>query len=677
MALAAALFFPATARAADTDAEASESPIITVYGRAQNLIGIADAASEGHVGRADFETRPLQRVGELLEVVPGLIATQHSGSGKANQYFLRGFNLDHGTDFAGFLDGVPLNFRSHGHGQGYLDLNPIIPETVEYIDYRKGPYRADTGDFASAGAGLFKTYDSFDAPFVKIEGGSHNYIRLLGGGSGKVGAGTGLLVVEGRTDGSAYARNQNLLHFNAFGKWTGPLFGGTMRWSAMAYTTRFNSADQVPLRAIQSGQIDRFGFIDPDVGGSTTRIGTTLSWTDDKPEPLHVLAYAHYYDFKLYSDFTYFLDDPVNGDEFHQADRRYVTGGRIDKQFKFTAVGLPVDILTGAETRLDFIPRVGLYHTVARTVISTVRQDYVKEQSGAIFGEATLHLTPELRLLVGLRGDVYHFDVTSDNSANSGQKTASILSPKASLAWAPLEAVEVYLNYGRGFHSNDARGTSIRFDPASGDPVGQVDPLVRSEGEEVGVRLKPLPGLSITATYWQLKLGSELLFTGDGGTTEAQGPSKRHGEEVAIFYQPVKWLTFDGEYTRSHARFTDAPAGQDRIPGSIEQVIAGGVVAQYRGATASLRVRHFGSFPVIEDNSRRSSSTTVVNSRLAYRYGHYEIAGEVLNLLNSRDNDITYFYTSRLPGEPLEGVNDYHVHPIEPRAVRVSATYRF
>lgn len=671
--LAAALA-PATARAAETDAEAAASPLVTVYGRADSLIGIAAAASEGHVGNADLTTRPMQRVGELLEVVPGLIATQHSGSGKANQYFLRGFNLDHGTDFATFLDGVPLNFRSHGHGQGYLDLNPIIPELVESIDYRKGPYRADVGDFGSAGAAFLGTRDTFEAPFVSLQAGTNDYYRLFAGGSTGLGAGTALVALEARYDDSPYQRPQNLKHFNGFAKWTGPLGDGVLRADVMAYRASFNSSDQVPQRAIDSGLIDRLGFIDATVGGETTRLGATANWLSNGADPLHILAYVQFYDFKLFSNFTYFLDDPVNGDQFQQADRRVVTGARIDKRLAFDTLGIPAELLAGVETRADFIPRVGLYRTQARQILATVREDNVKQYSGAVFGELTLRPTPTLRLLLGARADLYHFDVTADDPRNSGRKTAAIFSPKLSLAWTPIPAAELYLNHGRGFHSNDARGTTIRFDPVSGDAADMVDALVRSTGEEIGLRLRPLPGLTLTATYWRLRLDSELLFIGDGGSTEPQGPSRRRGTELAAFYQPAPWLTLDAEYTRSRARFTDAASGEDRIPGSIENVIAGGAVVTTGNVTTSIRVRHFGSFAVIEDNSRRSNPTTVVNGRVAWRSGRYELALDVLNLLASRDNDITYFYASRLPGEPAAGVEDFHTHPIEPRQARLTAT---
>ena len=657
------------------DADVGRGEII-VTGRATDLIGVAGSASEGLVGKVDLEDRPIQRVGELLEVIPGFIATQHSGGGKANQYFLRGFNLDHGTDFAVFADGVPLNMRTHGHGQGYLDLNFLIPELIDTVSFAKGPYRAENGDFGTAGAARFKTIDRLDAPFAKVEVGTSSYYRLVAAGSAKVGAGDLLIGGEARYDDGPFRLPQNLQLFSGFAKWTGPLAGGTLRASATGYHVDFRSPEQVPLRAIQSGVIDRLGFLDSDLGGETTRIGGVLNWTDDAKAPLNLLAYAHYYDFRLTSNFTYFLDNPVDGDEFEQRDRRTVIGGRIDKKFE-GIFGLPVDLLAGAEGRYDFIDRVGLYRTAARRVISTVRQDKVGEGSAAIFAEATIRPTSHIRVLLGGRADTYRFDVNSQLAANSGKTSATIFSPKASVAWTPVDAVELYANYGRGFHSNDARGTSINIDPNTGAAADRVDALVAATGYEAGVRVKPLPGLTLTGTYWWLDLDSELLFIGDGGTTEAQGPSKRHGFELAGFYQPAPWLTIDAEFTKSMGRLTDLPRGADRIPGAIEEVAAAGFVAKHGRASFAMRVRHFGSYSLIEDNRVRADPLTVVNARVGYRLGRIELASDLLNVFDAKDNEIEYFYASRLPGEPAEGIEDRHIRPIEPRQLRVSATVTF
>ena len=654
----------------------SSRRLITVTGRATDLIGSATAASEGLVGKVDLEDRPIQRIAELLEVIPGFIATQHSGGGKANQYFLRGFNLDHGTDFAAFHDGVPVNMRSHGHGQGYLDLSFVIPELVDSVSFAKGPYRAENGDFATAGAARFKTVDTLDAPFAKAEIGTNDYYRLVAAGSTKLGAGDILLGVEARYDDGPYDLSQKVRLLSGFAKWTGPLGGGTLRASATGYRVNFRSSEQIPLRAIESGQIDRFGFFDDDLGGETTRVGTVLNWTDNSPEPLNVLAYAHYYDFRLTSNFTYFLDNPVDGDEFEQRDRRTVIGGRIDKRFNGN-IGLPVEVLVGAEGRYDFIDRVGLYRTAERQILSTVREDRVNEGSAAAFAEVTFKPAPELRILLGARADAYRFDVDADLAANSGKNSDAIFSPKASVAYTPFEQIEFYANYGRGFHSNDARGTSINIDPNTGGAADRVDALVAGTGYEGGVRARPLPGLTLTGTYWWLDLKSELLFIGDGGTTEAQGPSKRRGYELGAFYQPVPWLTIDAEYTKSRGRLTDLPSSENRIPGAIETVIAGGFVGKYKQASLAMRLRHFGSYSLIEDNSVRADPLTVVNARLEYQIGRVELAADFLNVLDAKDNEIEYFYASRLPGEPAGGIEDRHIRPIEPRQLRLSATVSF
>ena len=667
---------PTDASPVDTAAPESPASEIIVTGRAANLIGVAQSSSEGQIGKVDLADRPIQRIGELLEVIPGFIATQHSGGGKANQYFLRGFNLDHGTDFAQFIDGVPVNVRTHAHGQGFTDINFIIPEFVESIDYAKGPYRADVGDFLTAGFAKFLTIDTA-RPFIEGTGSvDGDYLRLIAGGSCKLGGGDLFLGGEFRYDNGPYDIPGNLKAFNLLTKWTGPAGGGTLRASFDAYHVDFRSAEQVPERAIDSGLIDRLGYVDPYLGGKTTRIGASVNWTQDGATPITALAYTHYYKFKLISNFTYFLDDPVHGDEFEQRDSRFVVGGRIDKRFAF-ALGVPVDLLVGADTRSDFIAPVGLYHTEFGQIRSTVRQDQVDEESAGVFTEATIHPLPNVRVILGLRADGYAFAVRSGIAANSGNSTAGIVSPKAAAAWTPIRQLELYANYGEGFHSNDGRGTAITVNPKDGTPVSKVDALVKARGYEVGVRARPLDRLTLTATYWWLNLNSELQYDGDQGETSPVGPSKRRGYELGAFYKPAEWLTVDGQYTRSYARSTDLPAGADHIPNALESVISAGVVAKYQRASTAIRVRHFGPYPIIEDNSVRARPLTVVNARLGYDFGRIELAADLINALDSHDYEIEYHYASRLAGEPLEGVNDRHLKPIEPRQLRLSATVRF
>lgn len=651
-----------------------------VFGRAEEQIGLATAASEGHIGHADLALRPIGRVGELLESVPGLIATQHSGSGKANQFFLRGFNLDHGTDFATFFDGVPVNFRSHGHGQGYTDLNFVIPELVEAIDYRKGAYRADVGDFGGAGASFLSTYDVLPESIALVTYGSNDFVRGLAATNIETDAGSGILALEARTNDDPYDLDANLLHLNGFAKWTTDLAGGKLRASATGYHARWNSTDQVPDRAIGSPDpainVPRLGFIDPDLGGDTTRVGATLDWREDDETPLSASTYFLYYDFQLFSNFTYFLGDPLPGgvgDEFEQRDRRFAWGAKVGQDFAPTVFGRPLEISTGFDTRVDRIPDIGLFETDARQRVSIVRRDAVTEWSGALFGEARHSPVDWLTVVAGVRGDLFTFDVDTragvGSGTNSGAEVDGLVSPKLSLILRPHEDYELYLNGGGGFHSNDARGTTIRIDPAEGTPVGAVDGLARQWGSEAGARWQPDERFHMTGAVWFLTSESELVFVGDAGTTEPKGSSRRFGVELTAFLRPIEWLAFDASYAWSDARFDDLPSGEDRIPGALEHVVSAGATVTVGAFSSSLRVRHFGAYPLIEDNTQRAGSTTLVNLGGAYTWKRLTFDLTVVNLFDSKDDDIQYFYASQLASEAAPA-EDVHRHPVEPRQLR-------
>ncbi|MCJ2184373.1 TonB-dependent receptor [Novosphingobium sp. 1949] len=667
-----ASFYPAVVRADEADgnqgAQKTNDTII-VYGRALPQIGVATSGSQGVVGYEDFDDRPLARVGELVENVPGVIATQHSGTGKANQYFLRGFNLDHGTDFAGFVDGVPVNMRSHGHGQGYMDLNFLIPELVEKIDYRKGPYFSDVGDFSAAGTVAFKTKSTL-APMAEITVGSYGYYRALVAGSFKAGDKDVLLAIDGTRNNGPWTLDEDLHKINAFAK----VSGDAWSLSLSAYHADWNATDQVPERAIESGAISRYGNIDPYLGGHTTRIGLTLNAASASTQ---WTAYALYYDFGLTSNFTYYLEDPVNGDEFQQADRRGVFGGSMRHHIDTTLASLPVRVTLGAETRYDMIGKVGLYHSAEGARTSTVREDSVDEYSGAAFAEAELALTDRLRLTAGLRGDLLGYDVRSDLDANSGQGWAAMLAPKARLAWRVARGLELYADYGESYHSNDVRGSTITVDPSSGEAAEQVPALVRARGAELGARVET-GHFTASLVGFYLTLGSELVYTGDGGTTEANAASRRYGTEASLFWKPTGWLTLDASGALTHARFTGVDADERYIPNSVSQVLSAGASFELPGTvSATLRLRHFGSAPLIEDNSKRSDPTTLVNLGLYRPIGRGRIGLDVLNLFDAHDADITYYYASRLQGESADGVDDYHIHPVEPRELRVSWRYAF
>lgn len=646
---------------------------VLVFGRSLALLGEAGAGSEGVVGYDDFERRPLSRAGELVEVIPGLVATQHSGTGKANQYFLRGFNLDHGTDFSVSFDGVPVNLRTHGHGQGYLDLNFIIPELVERIDYRKGPYRAANGDFSAAGSAAFKTYDALPEAIAQATIGENGYRRLLVAGSVGAAGGEVLLAGEAVFSDGAFVLDEELEKYNAFAKYTRETAAGALSLTLSAYDARWISTDQVPARAIEQGLIPRLGFIDPDVGGEATRISASAGLSAGD---FDLSAYALYSDLTLFSNFTYFLNDPVNGDQFEQRDERIVAGGAARYTAPARLFGREAEILLGAEARYDDIFNIGLFNTAARSRVATVRDDEVREFSGAVYAETELALTERLRATLGVRGDFYAYDVSSSLAVNSGDGTDALFSPKAGLAYRATDALEFYANYGRGFHSNDVRGAAISVDPVTLDPADPVDVLVKADGAELGARFEH-QGFNATVAAFFLDLDSELVFVGDAGTTEPNGATRRLGIEGAAFWRPADWILFDLSGAFTSACFRDLPPGERRIPQAVEHVVAAGAsVAPVEDFTATLRVRHFGEAPLVEDGSAFSSPTTIVNLGLYWRIGRAALSLDVLNLLDSKDADITYFYESQLPGEAAP-VADFHLHPVEPRQLRGALALTF
>lgn len=665
----AALPLGSRARAADgpTAAPGDTPEVETVYvwGRRELRIGSAASASEGVVSYGAFAERPLLRPGELAEVIPGLAVTQHSGTGKANQYFLRGFNLDHGTDFSVAFDGVPMNLRTHAHGHGYLDLNPVSPELVETVTYRKGSYDARAGDFSAAGTAAFDTFLHPPESFVQAQGGEHAFGRLLG--VSDLG-GHGLLGLDAATGDGPWESRERLRRASLLGRFD---LGRGWSVSTLAYGARWTSTDQIPLRAVQSGDISRLGFIDPTDGGRTGRLILSARRLADDGD---LVVYAQKYRLNLWSNFTYFLDDPVNGDQFEQAEDRWIYG--VATSHAWRPWGPDWTLRAGLETRYDDIGRIGLYRTRARQVLSTDRQDRVREWSGAAWGDARWRTGP-WRATFGLRGEDIDVDVASSQALNSGRKNGAILSPKLTLAYRLSPQVELYADAGRGYHSSDARGVVQHVAPVTLEPVDPAPLFSRATGAELGARFEQ-GGFSATAALWALKLASELVYQGDSGDTASTSATTRTGLELLVNWvvRPGIDLDFAGAVT--HARYDDSAAGGDRIPNALEYVVtAGATVRLSVDSRLELTVRRLGPAPLIETNAARSRPATVANLSYSYSLGPATLSLALFNLFDSRDNDITYFYASRLPGEPAEGVDDYHVHPVEPRELRAGLRYRF
>jgi outer membrane receptor protein involved in Fe transport len=657
---------------------AHEIEEIVVKERWDNPVGRSLSASQGVVGQEQLELRPILRTGEILEVVPGLIVTQHSGTGKSNQMFLRGFNLDHGTDFATWVDGMPVNMRTHAHGQGYTDLNFLMPELIESVEYLKGPYYAGAGDFSAAGSAHIRTFDSLEQGQLKAGLGEDGYARFLAADSVAVAGGELLAAgVAHFYDGPWDDIDEDLKRYSGMLKYSHRHEDGSFWGAALyGYDAEWNSADQIPRRAVREGLISDRGSLDKSVGGESSRYSLS-AWGDDRLGPglLSANAYAIYYDLDLWSNFTYFLDDPVDGDQFRQSDDRMIYGGSLDYGWGHGERSIH---RLGAELRYDDIDGVGLYNTRDRRRLGTVREDDVEQLSVAVYYQNEFLWTDKLRSILGVRGDYYDFDVRSDLDANSGNEDDAQLSPKLTLIYGVSEALELYASAGRGFHSNDARGTTINVDPVSGDPVQSVDPIVSADGAETGFRFFWQDRLNVSMALWYLELDSELLFVGDAGTTEPVRGSRRYGVELPVYLLFSDYYSADLEVALSHAEFkTDRGEGDD-IPGAVDTVIAAGLSARYpSGPYGSLRARYFGERPLTEDGDVKSGATLTFNAMIGYERGPLDLRLEVLNLFDSDDDDITYYYASRLQNEPLGGVEDIHFHPIEPRTVRGYVTWRF
>jgi outer membrane receptor protein involved in Fe transport len=707
LALASSLAVPPPARA-DAAASVSSTSLETVTVVATGVSN-ASAASVGDVSQEQLSSQPLLRPGAILENVPGLIVTQHSGEGKANQYFLRAFNLDHGTDLASEVDDMPVNMPTHAHGQGYSDLNFLIPELVADLHYKKGPYYADEGDFATAGAVRVDLL-SEAAPGVSLGYGEDGYRRGLLMGSTPLGSGNLLGAGEVyHNDGPSnvpddYNRLNGVLRYRS----------GTERdfWTltAMAYSGKWNATDQVPQHAIDEGLIDRFGSLNPTDGGESSR--SSLSFNRIRRsdiEQVQVSAYVIRYKLDLWSTFTYYLKDPIYGDQMLQHDDRVVYGFKASKTWFTTLAGLPMTNVVGLQARIDDIRDVAIHPTFERQILGTTQDARVTESNAAIYAENTLQWRPWLRTTLGLREDVFNFDVrdkmlNADGSCNidsdplgcnTGTKRASIFSPKLGIVLGPWASTTYFIDVADGYHSNDARGVTRSGQNPQDPPV---TPLTRATSAEVGLTSTIIPNWQTSLDAFLLKLQSELVFSGDAGVTSPSGATTRTGVEWSNTFHFNRWISAELNAAFTRGRFDhdvppddlgcgDAapihPCSQPiaitgrYIPNSPTNVIDAGLTAQSPwGWFGAVRARHFGESPLVEDDSARSPAYTTVDLQVGYRASdHWLVALDVFNLFDVKWNDIEYYYVSRLQHEASPQA-DYVVHPGVPRTLRARFEYR-
>ncbi len=683
---------PSSQPTAQEDAPAEPARMETVVRAARPYT----AASSRSVRDRDFLLRPRPRPVDILQVVPGLYANQHAGGGKANQYFLRGFDADHGTDVALSVDGVPVNALSHGHGQGYADLNWVIPEVVQRVDVFKGTYFPQLGDFATAGAVNLATRESAEQSQVTLGAGSFHTYRVLGMVSPELEGWRSLLAAQVYGTDGPFDSPEQLERYSLFGKLTRALSPrSSLSVAVTSYASGWNASGQLPLREVEAGRLSRFGTLDPDEGGNSQRHSVYAQYrafTGGEGE-VQALAYLVSSRLNLYSNFTFFSRDPVNGDMIEQTDARTTAGFQGSYRFSHALGGVRFDTTLGGQLRTDTVDN-GLYDARARERLATNVSAAVREGSVGAYVQEDVTLTPWLRALVGLRADAFGFsvedrleDLDTQGSKSSGVRQASQLSPKASLVVSPLPQTDLYVNFGHGFHSNDARGV-VREPDA-------VTPLTRARGYEVGARTRLFERLDLAASVFLLDLDSELVWVGDAGSTEARGATRRRGLEAEARVQLLSWLFADADLTLSRATYVQNAGNADAVALAPTFLLAGGLSARHpSGVYGRLGALHVADRPATEDRFIQAEGFTRVDATLGYRARRFEVNLGVQNLLDTQWREAQFANVSRLPAETgpqacpagtraageagaFEGCEDLHFTPGAPLNGQLSVSFFF
>lgn len=668
---------------------------VTVEGRSTNLVGIAESASSGAVGMAELATRPLVRAGDIMEVVPGVAMTQHSSGGHAPIILLRGYNLDHGTDFATAFEGAPMNLPSHAHAQGYTDTNFLIEDVIARIEFQKGPYAARAGNFSTAGSANIELADSLDRPVVRVEAGGNGFRRLMGAAS--FGSATRRLLVaaEGSHDDGPSEVPDRFARRKAIVRLSSTVATVKQQLTFASYDASWFATDGYPARALANGLVSRFGTLDASDGGRTTQhllVASRRSTTAHRL--IDTGAFARYYALDLFSNLTFWTHNPTHGDQLWQSDRRLSSGGHIAYSRFITTGSRPMELTAGAQLQHD-AARVRLRNTFERTPLDalpgagiaatgTVYDNAIAESTVASYVDARLRPLSWLRVVAGARADAFRMRVTSDRSANSGTRWSALASPRGSLVAGPWKQTEVYANAGLGFHSNHAAGVMQRLDPVTGTStrrdgtsVFAAPSLVRTKGAEVGARTSAGARVQSSVALWWLDSDSELIYTAEDGVTSPERPGRRIGLEWLNVVRLTRWLTTDLDAAWSSARYRTDPLGEGRaIPDAASAVVGGGLGISTTRVAANLRARYLGSRPLLSSGARSVEGSVVVNGQLELRVSRrVRLTLQGFNLLDRRYEDTAYYYATRLR-DPRTGqleetsMWDEVTHPGQPRTLR-------
>lgn len=660
-----------------------ELEAVTVTAQRLGLMGTASTASEGVIVNDELQLTPAFRVAQLLETVPGLQVTSHSGEGKANQYLLRGYNLDHGTDLGTFVDGMPVNEPTHAHGQGYTDLNFMIPELATNVTYTKGPYYANEGDFSTVGSVHINYLDTM-APQFSFTDGTLGYQRFFGGGSVSLGDGNLLGALELQHYNGPWVNPDELRKINAVLRYSAGEATDGFTLTAMEYHGTWNSTTDQPERAMDEGLISRYGSLDPSDGGEAQRTSLTLQMAKPVAQgELRTNAYVFDNRLTLWNDFTHFLIDPVNGDQEEQHEDRTAIGGSINYEHAAPLFGLENDVVAGVATRSDFIDVLRL-PTKDRQLIPAAddplnfsESDSVRLSSFSAYAQATTHWTDWLRSVFGYRYDTQY---GSDKGTNTGTASGHLLAPKGSLIFRPVEMTELYLSAGRGFHSDDLRGvTAAENAHIVGAPL-----IARQSGEEIGVRQHITSSFTMTAAFYTLHAESETTYDPDAGVDSAGPGSRRRGYEINGTYQPLRWLELYGSYSGNRARYTTPYADGtghvgEYLPNAPFATGSFNAYVKNLGPwSGSVGYRYLSSYPLSSDDAVQGHGYGIWSSDAHYVIGDgWSLGVGIYNMLNKKADAAEFWYIDRLPGEPAAGVADVHVHPLEGISGRVTIAKTF
>jgi outer membrane receptor protein involved in Fe transport len=706
-----------------TDAAALSE--ITITAKRLELLGTAQTASEGVVTDEELQLTPAYRPGQLLETVPGLVVTLHSGEGKAGQYLLRGYNLDHGTDLETYVDGMPINQPTHAHGQGYIDMNFMIPELANGLTYTKGPYYANVGDFGAVGSVRISYRDTIEDQ-VSATVGTYGFQRILAAGTQALGNGNLLVAAEVQHYGSPFdtpddARKENfVLRYSEGDDRNGYSLTG------MVYHQLWTNSTDIPLRAIAQGIVpDRFGTLDPSDGGRAWR--SSLSFNDHATIGKGLFTGSAFFidnQLHFYSDFTHFLVDPVHGDQENQLENRQAVGGQANYTFPAAFGSIPNEVSVGLLTRYDML-HVGRLPTEDRIAQpaadddpSFTNDDRVWLFSGAAYAQTTTHWTSQFRSVVGFREDYQHgtdidYEAAShemDGYSNTGTARQFLPQPKGSLIYTLNDSLEFYASAGRGFHSADLRGVNQDVSVDLGLPHTQL--LSKQEGQEVGLRAAPAPSFSFTFALFNLWQQSETIIDPDVGADSAGPPSRRYGFELNVTYKINRYLEFYGSVSGDHTRFTqslDDGTGHEGTYITDAPVATGSLnlyLTNLGPWSGGLDYRYLGNYPLSSGPCNNAAArndfpdvaTSCANAPTAPGEVNGKGFGEVnldinyafpngwgasvgvYNLLNTHAAAAQFWYVDRLQNEIgtyPDGRADIHEHPLEPIMARFTVVKKF